>query len=177
MTQLLRYGTVGVSNTVVTLTTFWLLAHLGVRTGAASALAFAAGAVNGYALNRTWTFRAAGGRATFARYVLVQAVGAAGSAVGVTLLAALGRLEAECLVLPAVTLLTFTLARALVFRSRAAPPWATAAPRAAPGTGPPRHPPGPRPGRRRSVHPRAPRPSSPPTARTPRSPARPAPFP
>jgi len=151
MTRLLRYGTVGVANTLVTLAVFEVLARLGVPAAAASALGFAAGAANGYALNRTWTFRATGGRATFARYVLVQAFGAAASANGVGRLG--GRLEAECLVLPAVTLLTFALSRTFVFRPTAAPPSATGAPPAGPDRGRRRRPRRPRRARPRPVPP------------------------
>ena len=112
MSQLLRYLTVGVSNTLLTLVVFAVLTHLGLAPGVASAVAFAAGAGNGYLLNRAWTFRAA---ARFHRYVAVQALGAACSAGAVALLAALPRLGAEALTLPPVTLLTFALSRTIVF--------------------------------------------------------------
>ena len=116
--RFLRFGTVGVANTLLTFTTFALLTHVGVAAAAASALAFTAGAVNGYVLNRSWTFRACGGPATLARYVAVQALGAGCSAGGLVVAAAtlsLRRSLAECLVAPAVTLLTYTLSRRLVF--------------------------------------------------------------
>jgi putative flippase GtrA len=70
-------------------------------------------------LNRSWTFRAHGGPATLARYVAVQALGALFSAGGVTLAStdlSLRRLAAECLVVPLVTLMTYTLSRRIVFR-------------------------------------------------------------
>jgi putative flippase GtrA len=117
--RLVRFGVVGVSNTLLTLVAFALLTRAGVVADAASALGFVAGAVNGYLLNRAWTFRARGGVATLARYVPVQALGALASATGVRLAstdARLHRLVAECLVIPPVTLLTYALSRRFVFR-------------------------------------------------------------
>jgi putative flippase GtrA len=109
--RMLRFGLVGVTNTAVTLATFWLLVHAGTPAPAASALGFAAGAANGYRLNRTWTFRAASrGPGTLARYVAVQALGAALSAIGRAALAA------EVLVLPAVTVVTYVLSRRVFSR-------------------------------------------------------------
>jgi putative flippase GtrA len=117
--RFLRFGLVGATNTVLSLAAFTLLSKAGMGASAASALAFAVGAANGYVLNRSWTFRARGGPATFARYVAVQAVGAACSATGIALAAdALTRrqLLAECVVIPVVTVITYTLSRRLVFR-------------------------------------------------------------
>lgn len=117
--RLMRFGLVGVSNTLLTLVTFTLLTGAGMASPAASALAFGAGAVNGYLLNHAWTFRGSrGGVATVARYVAVQAFGALCSAAGVALAASdleLRRLAAEGVVLPVVTLVTYVLARTVVF--------------------------------------------------------------
>jgi putative flippase GtrA len=114
-----RFGIVGISNTLLTLASFALLTAAGLAPPPASAIAFGIGALNGYLLNRSWTFR--GGRRgprTVARYVAVQALGAGFSAAGVALAVRgldLGRLPAEALVLPVVTLLTYTLSRTVVF--------------------------------------------------------------
>ena len=119
LARFVRFGLVGAINTVLTLVTFALLTHLDVAAAPASALAFATGAVNGYLLNRTWTFHAQGGAATLTRYVAVQGLGALCSGAGIALTTtdlALHRLPAECLVIPFVTLLTYTLARRVVFR-------------------------------------------------------------
>jgi putative flippase GtrA len=113
--RLLRFGAVGASNTALTLTAFALLSRTGVGAGAASGLAFAVGAVNGYVLNRWWTFRAGG---SVLRYAAVQALGALLSGSGVALVAAdldLRRLVAELLVLPFITLITYALCRRVVF--------------------------------------------------------------
>lgn len=115
LSRLTRFCTVGVLNTLLTLVAFTLLTRVGVASSPASALAFAAGAVNGYVLNRSWTFRAPG---SLMRYVAVQAVGAACSAGGIALARSeldLRRLLAECVVIPAVTLITYTLSRRIVF--------------------------------------------------------------
>jgi putative flippase GtrA len=117
--RMLRFGIVGVSNTAVTLVTFWLLIRIETPPPAASALAFAAGAANGYRLNRTWTFRVtSGGPRTLARYVGVQALGAALSAAGMSVIASdlpLTHLAAEALVLPVVTMLTYVLSRRVFY--------------------------------------------------------------
>ncbi len=120
MARFVRFGVVGVSNTVLTLVAYEILTRLGVVDTAASALGFAVGAANGYLLNRSWTFHADGGAATLARYVGVQGLGALLSAAGVDLATSdlsLRKLAAECVVLPAVTLVTYSLARTVVFAS------------------------------------------------------------
>jgi putative flippase GtrA len=121
MTELLRltrYAIVGVSNTAITFVTYTLLVGLGVMAPAASAAGFALGALNGYQLNRRWTFRTSG---HVGRYVAVQAVGAAASAAGVALARSDGlpQLPAEAVILPLVTLLTYALARTVVFARHA----------------------------------------------------------
>jgi putative flippase GtrA len=117
--RLVRFGAVGVTNTVIAFATFALLAGVGIPPAAASAVAFAVGAANGYRLNRRWTFRVQRGDTAMAvRYVAVQIVGAGLSAAGVALATQdldLRRLAAEALVLPFVTLMTYVLSRRLVF--------------------------------------------------------------
>lgn len=118
MARFARFGLVGATNTALTFVAFALLTRAGLVADTASALAFLAGAVNGYLLNRAWTFHARGGAATLARYVPVQLLGALVSATGVRLASAddLHRLAAECVVVPPVTLLTYVLSRRFVFR-------------------------------------------------------------
>jgi putative flippase GtrA len=116
--RLARFAVVGVANTLLTLATFTLLTHAGASTAPASAVAFAAGAANGFRLNRRWTFGAtdARGRAVVARYVAIQALGAgvsAGGAAALTDLLTLARLAAEASVLPAATVMTYMLTRQL----------------------------------------------------------------
>ena len=120
--RLARYAAVGVANTVVTLVAFALLTGAGLDTPAASAAAFAAGAANGYRLNRRWTFASdARGRMLLARYVAIQALGAAVSAGGAAALVgllAVARLTAEAAILPAVTIMTYVLSRRLFLATR-----------------------------------------------------------
>jgi putative flippase GtrA len=117
--QIARFCAVGVANTLVTLAVFMTLTHAGVPPAPASACAFGAGAVNGYRLNRSWTFAgSAAGWGILARYILVQLLGAGLSGLGVGLATsdlALRHLLAEIVVLPFVTLTTYTLSRRLVF--------------------------------------------------------------
>ena len=125
LARAVRFCSVGASNTAITLAAFALLVHAGCPGWAASAIAFAAGAVNGYHWNARWTFadRATGGAATRLRYLAVQGNGSALSAFGV--LAAqhdlgLAHLPAELVILPVVTGLTYGLMRSLVFHGTAA---------------------------------------------------------
>jgi putative flippase GtrA len=125
LTRIVRFGSVGASNTAITLGVFAVLVHLGCQGWVASAIAFAAGAVNGYHWNTRWTFadRAARGAATRLRYLAVQGNGSAVSALGV--LGAerglgLAHLPAELAILPLVTGLTYVLMRSLVFQGDAA---------------------------------------------------------
>ena len=117
--QLLRYLVVGASNTAITLATYALLVRAGLPAVAASVVAFAAGAVNGYRLNRAWTFRSARrGAAVGARYLAVLLGGLAINTLGVALavnVAELPRLAGEILGLPPATVTTFVLARWWVF--------------------------------------------------------------
>jgi putative flippase GtrA len=123
--RLVRFCEVGATNTVVTLVAFAVLVHGGCPGWLASALAFAAGAVNGYHWNTRWTFadRRADGKDDRARlrYLGVQGLGSALSALGV--LGAhdalgLAHLAAEAVILPGVTVLTYGLMRRVVFPSR-----------------------------------------------------------
>lgn len=69
MTQLLRFGTVGVANTLLTVAAYAALRHAGVPRLAAAPLGFALGAVNGFVWNGRWTFRT---RGVLRRYLAVQ---------------------------------------------------------------------------------------------------------
>jgi putative flippase GtrA len=96
--QLARFALVGVGNTLVSLAVYTL-----VRS---AALAFSAGAVNGYLLNARWTFGCTGSKP---RYVAVQLAG-----LGAT--AAIAALAGYLVALPLVTLGTFAANRTWTFR-------------------------------------------------------------
>jgi putative flippase GtrA len=120
--QLARFLVVGVSNTAITLVVYAVLVRAGLPPVAASVAAFAAGAVNGFRLNRAWTFRSARrGAGPAARYVVVAALGTALNACGVALavhVAELPKIAGELAALPPVTAATFVLSRAWVFGAR-----------------------------------------------------------
>lgn len=75
--QFLKFGLVGVTNTLLTFVVFMLLVKVfGVWYLAASAIGFFAGALNGFLLNRSWTFRGhAGGSLAAVRWTVVQGCG------------------------------------------------------------------------------------------------------
>ena len=55
--QFLRFCTVGLSNTAVDFTTFFLLNLAGVPYILAQMISYSAGVVNSFLINRKWTFR------------------------------------------------------------------------------------------------------------------------
>ena len=118
--QLVRYALVGVTNTALTLAAYAALDAAGVPTPVAAALGWVVGAVNGYLLNRGWTFRSAvRGASPAVRYAAIALLGAGLDALGVAVLVGrdhLPHLAVEVAMLPAVTALTFVLCRGWVFR-------------------------------------------------------------
>ena len=75
--QFVKFGTVGVSNTLLTFLVYTLLLKVfGVWYLAASAIGFLVGAINGFLLNRRWTFKEHVGDAlTPVRWGVVQGCG------------------------------------------------------------------------------------------------------
>jgi putative flippase GtrA len=122
--QLARFVLVGATNTALTLATYAALVAFHAPVALAGAIGWGVGAVNGYFLNRAWTFRGgARGAVSAARYVAVQLMGSALNAALVAIAVGhehLPRLAGELVVLPPVTLLTFVLCRGWVF-ARAVP--------------------------------------------------------
>jgi putative flippase GtrA len=116
-----RFVVVGVSNTTVSLLTYAGLLRVDIPYLVAGAIAFLAGAVNGYVLNGRWTFAAPDTWRARRRYVLVQLAGLGATTVllwMVVSLADFGRISAYALTIPMVTLATFTANRGWTFRSR-----------------------------------------------------------
>jgi putative flippase GtrA len=122
--QLVRFGLVGATNTALTLASYAALVALHAPVALAGAAGWGVGALNGYRLNRAWTFRgAARGATPAARYAAVQLMGSGLNALLVSFAVGheqLPRLAAELVVLPPVTVLTFVLCRGWVF-ARAVP--------------------------------------------------------
>lgn len=72
--QLLKYGLVGVMNTIITLVVFYLLnTHAGAPYGLANIVAYIAGVINSFLMNRAWVFKAKEGKV--ARQALLFASG------------------------------------------------------------------------------------------------------
>ena len=117
--QLVRFGVVGVANTVLTIATYAGLVALHAPVPLAGAVGWGVGAVNGFVLNRAWTFRGAPrGAVPAARYAAVALLGSVLDAALLTIAVGhehLPRLAGELVVLPPVTLLTFVVCRAWVF--------------------------------------------------------------
>jgi putative flippase GtrA len=117
--QLVRFGLVGSTNTALTLATYAVLVALHAPVALAGAAGWAVGAVNGFVLNRAWTFRgAARGAVPAARYAVVALAGAGLNAALVSIAVSeqhLPRIAGELAVLPPVTMLAFLLCRGWVF--------------------------------------------------------------
>jgi putative flippase GtrA len=119
--QFLKFGTVGVSNTLIAFAVYTLLLKVfGVWYVAASGVGFMIGAINGFLLNRSWTFRGhAGDRLTPVRWTVVQSCGLLLN-LGLVYLfvdeAGLDKLLGQVPATVVVTVLTFFANRAWTFR-------------------------------------------------------------
>ena len=74
LVQFIKFGIVGISNTLLTFAVYTLLLKVfGVWYLAASAIGFGAGTVNSFLLNRRWTIRGhVGDELTPVRWTVVQ---------------------------------------------------------------------------------------------------------
>ncbi len=121
LVQFIKFGIVGVSNTLLTLVVYTVLLKVfGVWYLAASAIGFIAGATNGFLLNRRWTFRDHVGDAlTPVRWAIVQGAGLAVDELMLYVLvhdAKLDKLLAQVCATAFVTVTTFFVNRAWTFR-------------------------------------------------------------
>jgi putative flippase GtrA len=119
--QFVKFGIVGVSNTLLTFVVYTvLLKGFGVWYLAASAAGFVVGATNGFLLNRRWTFREhVGDPLTPVRWAIVQGCGLAINEGLLYLFVQDARVEkllAQALATVVVTLTTFFANRAWTFR-------------------------------------------------------------
>jgi putative flippase GtrA len=124
LVQFVKFGIVGISNTLLTLVVYTVLLKVfGVWYLAASAIGFAVGAINGFLLNRRWTFREHVGDAlTPVRWGIVQSGGLAINEGLLYLLvhdAQLDKLVAQVCATAVVTITTFIVNRAWTFRMHA----------------------------------------------------------
>jgi putative flippase GtrA len=118
-----RFVLVGASNTLLSLAVYLGLLALGTPYVVAAVLAFGAGAVNGYVLNRRWTFAAPDTPVARARYLAVQLGGAAVTSALLWLLVAeggLGRAAGYVVTVPIVTVAMFVANRRWTFAARRA---------------------------------------------------------
>lgn len=119
--QFARFLLVGVANTVLSFLAYRLLLALGTQYAIAAALGFSVGAVNGYVLNRRWTFAARDTARARGIYVAVQATGAASTSLLVLLLVdgvGVGKIAAYLAAIPPVTVSTFIANRLWTFADR-----------------------------------------------------------
>ena len=121
--QFVKFGIVGVSNTLISFAVYTLLLKVfGVWYVAASGIGFAVGAVNGFLWNRAWTFRGHVGDAlTPVRWFVVQTCGLLVDLGLVYLFVdglGLDELVGQAVTTAIVTVLTFFANRAWTFRER-----------------------------------------------------------
>ena len=116
-----RFVVVGTSNTLLSLAVYLLLMAVDVPYLLAAAFGFAAGATNGYLLNRWWTFSAPpASRRQVAAYLAVQVVGLLITVGVVDLLHGQAPvLVGQAVAVPLATVAMFSLNRTWTFRVRA----------------------------------------------------------
>jgi putative flippase GtrA len=138
LAQFVKFGIVGVSNTLLAFAVYTLLLKgFGLWYIAASAIGFAFGAVNGFLLNRRWTFREHVGDAlTPVRWFVVQGCGLLLN-LGLVYMfvqhVGLDKLLGQACATAIVVVLTFFANRAWTFRMHPIPePHSVSDPRAAP---------------------------------------------
>jgi putative flippase GtrA len=121
LVQFVKFGVVGVSNTLLAFTIYTVLLKVfGMWYLAASAIGFVVGAVNGFLLNRRWTFAGHVGDAlTPVRWGIVQGCGLALNE-GLLYLfvddASIEKLLSQAFATAIVTVITFLVNRAWTFR-------------------------------------------------------------
>ncbi len=118
LAQLGRFACVGMSNTALSYAVYAALLAVGAPYVAAAAVAFSAGALNGYMLNRRWTFRAGDTAGRRLRYLAVQVASLGATTNLLWLLVSVGgihRLAAYLVVLPLVTVASYAANRSWAF--------------------------------------------------------------
>ena len=113
-----RFALVGTTNAAISACVDAALLFTGMPSPLAAAAAFASGAVNGYALNRRWTFAAADSHRARVAYVLVQLSGLGCTVALVSAIdnmALVGHFASYIVATAPVTLATFFANRAWTF--------------------------------------------------------------
>jgi putative flippase GtrA len=122
--QFVKFGIVGVSNTLLFFAVYTLLLKLGVWYLAASGIGFTVGAVNGFLLNRRWTFAGHVGDAlTPVRWTVVQGCGLLlnlALVAGCVEVLGLDKFLGQAIAIGVVVVVTFLANRAWTFRTHPA---------------------------------------------------------
>jgi putative flippase GtrA len=127
--EFIKYGLVGVSNTLLTYATYGLLVLIGVPYLVALLVGYIPGTVNSYLLNRHWTFEAghlSHSRAA-TRFAAVQACAIVANSLLLYLFVHdlhVGKLLSQAILTVPVVLVTFFINRAWTFDRRAGDPLA-----------------------------------------------------
>jgi putative flippase GtrA len=121
MRQFKRFLLVGLGNTLLSVAVYRLLLAVGTPYVLAAAVAFSAGAVNGYIFNRRWTFGARDSARARVLYVAVQGAGAGSTSLLVLLFvraAGTDKVAAYLAAIPPVTVCMFVANRLWTFADR-----------------------------------------------------------
>lgn len=121
MRQFPRFLVVGVGNTVLSFSSYWLLIEAGMTYVIAAPISFAVGAVNGYVFNRRWTFAARDSTRARLLYVTIQVGAAAFTTLFVYFLVrvvGLGSIGAYVIAIPIATVCSFSANRLWTFADR-----------------------------------------------------------
>ncbi|HEU0303757.1 MAG TPA: GtrA family protein [Gaiellaceae bacterium] len=116
-----RFLVVGVANTVISFVVYRALLALATPYAVAAPIAFGVGAVNGYVLNRRWTFGARDTTRARILYVGVQVLGAVATSLLVVFFVrgiGMGEVGAYLATIPPVTVCMFGANRAWTFADR-----------------------------------------------------------
>jgi len=119
--QFARFLVVGVSNTLLSFVAYRVLLAISTPYVLAAFLGFAVGALNGYILNRRWTFAARDSMRARVLYVAVASLGAVSSSLLVLFfvrVAGVGRVWAYVAAIPPVTVGMFAANRLWTFSDR-----------------------------------------------------------
>ena len=116
--QLCRFALVGLANTLLSYLLFTALVAARVPYTLAGAIGFTAGAINGYIVNRRWTFASPDSGRARSRYLVVQLAGLGTTSALLWLVVSVGatsRLAGYAVTIPIVTLATFSANRSWAF--------------------------------------------------------------
>jgi putative flippase GtrA len=119
--RLARFVVVGICNTLLSFAVYWVLLAVGTWYVVAAPIAYIASVVNGYVLNRRWTFAARDSARSRVLYVAIQTSGAALTSLLVLFfvrVAGMERVGAFLVAIVPVTLCTFSANRVWTFGER-----------------------------------------------------------